>query len=91
MRQLKDKNKSIETLRQEFIERLPDRGIPLVLFVARLRGLPLDGSVNSSILLQLDNAIIGLGPTKEAWLYWLEQLRIGQIVPTIGAHSDFEG
>jgi hypothetical protein len=88
MRQLK-KNKSIETLRQEFINGLPDRGIPLVLFVARLRGLPLDGSVSSSILLQLDNAIIGLGPTKEAWLYWFEQLRMGQIVPTIGAHDDF--
>lgn len=87
MRQLK-KNKSIETLRQEFIDGLPDRGIPLALFMARLRGLPLRG-VKIPILLQLDNAIIGLGPTKEAWLYWLEQQQANQKVPTIGAHDDF--
>ncbi len=68
------------------LEQLEERGIPLTLFIGRLRDVPIN--CNKDLLLAIDHAIIMFGG-KAAWLAFLHDA--SRFVPhvTIGAHSDF--
>ena len=74
-------NTDKETAMLMFISNLECRGIPMVLFVARLRGSEVQ--CNQTVLQHIDTAILWAGG-KHVWLNFLNQCAVD-----MGAASEF--
>jgi hypothetical protein len=71
-----------------FINNLESRGIPLTLFIGRIRGIEM--SLDRTTSLHIDNGIVSFGG-KEAWLFYFAQLQVlnkGGV--SVFGHPDFK-
>lgn len=82
-------NEKKEIAMMIFLTGLESRGVPMTLFIARLRGVEMELSKNVSLI--IDNGILWAGG-KEIWLKFLadyDQYRQAT-TPLFGAKSDFD-